>query len=907
MKRFLVFIVLIISILALASCDMGGGDSTSSTDKNAESSVKVHTHVYDEIGFDDENHYSLCTVDGCNQRKNTAPHRYVEESVVTLENTHSADGIKERKCEVCEHRLKEAIPAGHNFEELSYLAPTCISEGRSSYVMCKECRDAFKDTTMKVSVDPESMVIATKPHTFENAIVTFVAPTVEADGKIEIKCSACNTAPNAYNTIPLPITFDSEYYSWSTKTDPSCEEDGNITYQINRSKVISRLTYVVGSDYKDELAMLTEQNVFETQTLQIKATGHDFTNVSLYRAEFDTDGFFTIGCKNLGCFEKVCFKDGEQWKCYYGKYDPSNTEIFELISDTSSCVGGTISYKLKREAIEAILNENYELSTEQIEAVVQEICTREIDFSNKTDNHDYVPIYNAPTADAYGNFQIKCTVCEGNLTHGIYTESIVMIPKLSDSSDSYSVSTTSYCDRQGVKRYDFTSTFIENAFKTEYYLNLTDEEIERYCSFLKDGVEVATGPIGHSYKSGSAEVILPTYNASGSIKFKCLRDGCSNYFENASGSSVLELPMVQGNLSAYTTNSEIKKCFDFGSVNVTVNSSWLRNAIDAYSSQMSNFKSDTALLGALKDFDVQTSKLTTHSSGMGTNNLVFDSSRVSNGKVDVYCYQCKETVLVADVLPINDSSLTTRIEEGDCATADIIYYYMSEDNWLAIVKDNPEALNDRVSDYVEVAKALSSRYVYAEKGNTRPGVHTVLTFDNTKPYSLPSYDPETGVTAYGSYYRLCYGCQESIYTPIYYSSGEWVSKSNGYVREYAVAGGKYLYDETVVNTWSLTIMLDDGVTINTTSFSQINTIPCNASMNNYFRIDDGDFNVNGSYKSVKSISIYLDGKSVSEETMIELGLLEKGTTLSWWKLYLAKNKDGVVSPGNISIRLNFDE
>lgn len=552
------------------------------------------------------------------------------------------------------------------------------------------------------------------------------------------------------------------------------------------------------------------------------------------------------------------------------------------------------------------MNENYELSAEQFEAVVEEICSRRIDFSNTTDNHNYVTIYHAPTADAYGNFQIKCTICEGNLTHGIYTDPIVMLPKLSDSSDSYTVSSTSYCDKQGIKRYDFTDTIINN-IKSEYSLALTDEEIETYCPFLKNGVEIVTEPIGHSYKSGSAEVTLPTYNTSGSIKFKCLRDGCSNYFENASGSSAIELPMVQGNSSAYTTNSETKKCFDFGNANVTINSSWLRSAIDAYSSQLSSFRTDTELIGALTGFDVQTSKLTTHSSGMGTNNLTFDSSKISNGKVDVYCYQCKETVLVADILPIDDSSLTTRIEAGNCATADIIYYYMSEDSWLAIVKDNPEALNDKVSDYESVAESLSGRYVYVENGNTRPNTHTKFGFDNTKPYSLPSYDPETGTTAYGSYYKVCYGCQESLYMPIYYSSGEWVSKSNGYTRKYEVAGGKYLYDDILVNTWTLTIMLDDGVTIDTTAFSQANTVPYDASMNNYFRIDSGDFNVNGEYKSVKSISIYLDGGSVSEETMIELGMLEKGTTLTWWKFYLAKNKDGEVTPGNISIRLNFDE
>lgn len=273
MKRILIFLALIFTIFAFASCDIGDTGDTSSTDKKSESNIKMHAHVFDELGYDDKGHHEKCSVAGCDKRKDFVPHTFGEEWVVAVENTHSTDGIKEKKCTVCEYRLEEKIPAGHNFEEFPYIASTCISDGRASHVVCKECGDAFKDTTMEVPFDLERVTIERKPHTFENAIVNFIAPTFEADGKIEIKCSACNTAPNAYNTIPLPNTFDSEYYSWSTKTEAGCEQNGKITYEINRSKVINRLTYTVGSDFKDELSALTEQTHLRHKLSQLKPQG----------------------------------------------------------------------------------------------------------------------------------------------------------------------------------------------------------------------------------------------------------------------------------------------------------------------------------------------------------------------------------------------------------------------------------------------------------------------------------------------------------------------------------------------------------------------------------------------------------------------------------------------------------
>lgn len=900
MKKIICFFMLICALFALSSCNIfDSGDE-----------VESHTCTFDEIGYDDKNHFQKCTFKGCTEKIFIRQHNLTDTTIV-VEQTHSTKGEKEIRCADCDYKLSWEIPEGHAFIYHQSKFPTCTSEGNGGYYECKECGELYRHASETGAFDPltpEDIILPRYDHYYDNPAVAYTPSTLTENGKIELKCSVCKNIASEDYVLTLPKIPNNDTYKFVREDKPlGCTSDGETVYQLEKSVVIAWLKGLY-ENYQSVLELITEAGAFEGHTITYKATGHEI-EPSIYYCSYKSEGMIVLGCDN--CSYYIPTKaDSEQFRCFLDKYDPENTELFEFVSDTSTCGEyGKITYNLKKDKITSILTQTFDLSSIQLEEYVNYICSRSYSFAHIKTDHNYNTILTKPTATTEGNFVIQCSDCLAYLSHStddyIYKASI---PIPSEESEYYTLASQSFhCDADGQSTYTFNkSEYIRDYVSGEWRLDLTEQEIDEYCAFLDEALVLVEKPIGHLYNSDSPEITIPTYDTDGYIKFKCLRGDCGDYLLNSEQSDKLILPKVSSNKVEYSVNSETKKCLDFGSASLTISSDWLYDALRAYSPNVSSFGHNTKILNALTDFTVQTPRLNSHYGGIYDLAPHFKILETDNTKATIYCQQCKETLLVVDVLPFGSQELKSKFIEGDCSEADQTYYYMSYEQWLEIINGKEILLNNAVTTYDDLASAFALKMIYCEYGEIRKDIHRNYEFDPlTMSYTLPKYSRVTSSTVSGTYQKRCQDCKRMFDDTFEYTDGEWYQRSGQYQRRYYLHGD-YVYDD-IRTSWAISIGLDEGVEIDTTSFSAYNEYAYDAVVNNSFRINYNDFLVNGEYKSLKSIRIYLDGELVSEQELIDQGRLEKGTTLVWWRFYASTNKNGETIVGDIYISLNFEE
>ena len=883
MKRLFLILIIILS-LSLTSCFIPNYDNDE---------VKEHTHTFDMEAYDGSYHFMQCSYEGCKERINEEIHKYSDWTVIT-ENTHDTNGVTEIHCTECDYQIIGSIPAGHCVEYIETKPSTCLEDGYSGHYKCKECGALFKDEMMKEPLAESNIRLSKSSHSYENAKIAYFEPTMEENGRIEIRCSMCNTVESdKYVIILSNDTSDTSNQPMGSK-DATCEEDGYIKLKALRNRTIFKLNDVL-EDYTDELAILDEMGAFEVKTFVIPKTGHSY-RLSIGSSTYERTGYTTISCST--CRRYVDYK-GDYIRCPIDVYNKENTELFEEISATTSCLDGMVRYKIKKEGLLPILIEYYDLPREELERLVDEANLSDHGFQNMVDEHDYQPVYIVPTTTEKGAFHIECTVCKKKLAHQMdgYLESID-IPVISTTSEYYNLASTTFrCTEDGERVFEFTEEFYSHYLKNTAKLGLSDEEIEKHCGVLREPIKIPIPASGHSYKKESLQLCFPTYDNEGYMSLDCLRDGCDTLYVGINGETRLILPKVNGNSSYYNSISVEYVCYDYGSNVVSIKEAAFKEDLKAFTEDFYyTFLNNAEILA---EFTVQTPKLTTHFGGYGDNLRVDDSKVLSEGIATIYCRYCENKILDVQPLPRDEEHFTLITSLGNCIQRTQYYYRMTKEAWLPLIEGKEELLNDRLDTYEIVASHLSIFTIYSEEGNAVPDNH--VEYERVGEFTKPSYNKATGVATSGYYTKRCVFCGPSseVEVEVKYSDGEWSQGLEGYRRKYTIVDAIVFGEEQT--TWSMCIRLGSGVSMDTSNISLYNEAPVDTQKS--VRIRSDYFDVDGEYKRAKDLAIYIDGQYYDNEQLIAEGRLEvvELSSFTAWYIYLGQGANGETLLGDVCV------
>ena len=193
MKKLLT-LMLLSSVLVLAACNLGGNQNDE------------HTHEASAAWASDAtNHWHTCS--GCDELLDQAAHTFGEWEVVT-EATEVAAGERSRECSVCAYKQTEEIAKLEHTHEYTWetkTPATCTeAEVELGTCSCGATEERAGDAALGHSFGSELKKDAENhwyececgakdqvtPHTWDEGTTT-LEPTVEAEGKMEYTCTAC--------------------------------------------------------------------------------------------------------------------------------------------------------------------------------------------------------------------------------------------------------------------------------------------------------------------------------------------------------------------------------------------------------------------------------------------------------------------------------------------------------------------------------------------------------------------------------------------------------------------------------------------------------------------------------------------------------------------------------------------
>ena len=129
---------------------------------------------------------------------------------VTTQATCTQEGLKVRKCTLCDKEESEVIAKkDHNLEHVT-IPSTCIVAGME-YDICTECDETFNSTVLELT-DHISEVVPGKAATCTSTGLT--------DGA---KCSVCDAVLTAQAEVPVK---DHTYGEWITTAEATCVKEG---------------------------------------------------------------------------------------------------------------------------------------------------------------------------------------------------------------------------------------------------------------------------------------------------------------------------------------------------------------------------------------------------------------------------------------------------------------------------------------------------------------------------------------------------------------------------------------------------------------------------------------------------------------------------------------------------------
>ena len=181
-----------------------------------------HTEVIDAAvaptctatGLTEGKHCSVCDEILVAQTVVDAKGHTLDNGVVTLDPTCTAEGSKLYSCSNCDYTATEIVAAlGHNMVHEDAQLPTCTEDGLSAGSQCSRC-----------DYSEGLQLLPAKGHT--EVVDEAVAPTCTATGLTEGKhCSVCNEVLTAQTVVEATgHSYD------SVVTAPTCIDEGYTTY-----------------------------------------------------------------------------------------------------------------------------------------------------------------------------------------------------------------------------------------------------------------------------------------------------------------------------------------------------------------------------------------------------------------------------------------------------------------------------------------------------------------------------------------------------------------------------------------------------------------------------------------------------------------------------------------------------
>lgn len=275
MKKILIFILAVCSLLAFNACSQTG-----------------HTHAFGtQWAVDSTSHWHACD---CGEKGDYSEHSFGEWEV-TKYPTATENGKQQRACSVCKyketqtlealggnHTHKSASPAtctadevcvdcgavmavktGHNEVVDKQVEPTCVKTGLTEGKHCSKCGEVFLAQEKIPALGHIEVVDA------------YVAPTCDVDGKTEGKhCSRCNGIIVLQNAIPATGHTWGEGIVDGNATVYTCQicggtkEDYVSDYKVVRGSA-EPIRNGVASTSANTIA-LYEGGEFESGTISIK-------------------------------------------------------------------------------------------------------------------------------------------------------------------------------------------------------------------------------------------------------------------------------------------------------------------------------------------------------------------------------------------------------------------------------------------------------------------------------------------------------------------------------------------------------------------------------------------------------------------------------------------------------------
>lgn len=109
------------------------------------------THVWSDWKHDADKHWKECTVEGCTEKLNEAPHQ---------PEAGTPNCVSSATCQVCGYEVAKSNPNIHNnIVKVDAKDPTCTVDGNKEYYQCTDCGKKFSDEAGGHEIAAKDVVI----------------------------------------------------------------------------------------------------------------------------------------------------------------------------------------------------------------------------------------------------------------------------------------------------------------------------------------------------------------------------------------------------------------------------------------------------------------------------------------------------------------------------------------------------------------------------------------------------------------------------------------------------------------------------------------------------------------------------------------------------------------------------
>ena len=338
--------------------------------------------------------------------------------------TCALDGDGYYICTVCGEDIGVVVNAtgDHQYDEDSYIAPTCTTNGQGACATCPEGQQ-------------ELIVIPALGHDYKYEITT--KPGFTTAGEIKITCEVCDfeetydlLSVNDAKALSIPDFGAVEYYKEDKKLEPTCSAEGLYVYT---GKVV--VAAVIAGEYR----ATTIEYTFE---LAVETTGHKLGELIV--KDGDMVAWNTTGVKEFNNKISNCLTPGEgHFTC-----DVCGGDIHVLTDGT-----GRHDFTGSTPTVVAPTCTEAGTSTG-----ICKHCNQEAVTYTSAEGHKYVFTLTAPTMTEAGSVKVTCEVCDFEATYDLLSveaAKALVIPGLEVAGGYYreEVITPNTCSTMGQNRY----------------------------------------------------------------------------------------------------------------------------------------------------------------------------------------------------------------------------------------------------------------------------------------------------------------------------------------------------------------------------------------------------------------------------------------------------------------------